>query len=61
MNSKDINQESGNYNVFCQSCGRIIAVNIEGHKEALDLEEDHLDNTDCVYAGTHKIEKSSSN
>lgn len=58
MSSENIDQEYGNYNVFCQSCGRFIAVNIEDHKQALDLEGEHLDNTDCVYTGTHKIQKS---
>lgn len=58
MISKNIDQESGNYNVFCQSCGRVVGVNIENHSKALDLEKDHLDNTDCVYTGTHKIQKS---
>ena len=59
MNSENIDQEHENYNVFCQSCGRVIAANIEGHKEALDLEKDHMDKTDCVYTGTHKIQKNS--
>ncbi len=57
MSSNDIDQESGNYNIFCQSCGRIIAVNIHSHNDALDLEKDHLDTTECIYTGTHKIQE----
>lgn len=57
MKLNDIDQKSGNYNILCQSCGRIIAVNIDNHKKALDLEKDHLDNTECIYTGTHKIQE----
>jgi hypothetical protein len=58
MASQGIDQESGNYNVFCQSCGRVIAINIDNHNDALDSEKEHLDNTDCIYTGTHKIQES---
>lgn len=50
-----LDQETGNYNVFCQSCGRVVAINIETHQEALKLEEAHSNESKCQYTGTHKI------
>jgi hypothetical protein len=55
MASKITNQRTGNYNVFCQSCGRVIATNIETHQKALKLEENHSGETECRFTGTHKI------
>jgi hypothetical protein len=50
-----IDQEEGNFNVFCQSCGRVIAVNIDSNQEALELESEHTQDSDCRYTGTHAI------
>lgn len=52
---KELNQTLENYNVFCQSCGQIIAVNIDSHRKALEIEEKHREDTQCEYTGTHKI------
>jgi Fe2+ or Zn2+ uptake regulation protein len=53
----EIDQEEGNFNVFCQSCGRIIAVNIDSNQEALELENKHTKGSDCKYTGTHIIKE----
>lgn len=58
MDTGQFEQEKGNYNVFCQSCGRIVAVNVGTHEEAISLEKDHTSESDCRYSGTHRIEKS---
>lgn len=50
-----IEQETGNYNVFCQSCGQIVAINVESQKDALQLEKAHMEDTKCEYSGTHII------
>ena len=51
-------QVAGNYNVFCQSCGKVVASNVETNQEALNLEKDHLQQNKCQYTGTHKIKES---
>ena len=51
-------QVAGNYNVFCQSCGKVVASNVETNQEALSLEKHHLQQNDCLYTGTHKIKES---
>lgn len=52
---EDAEQNEGNYNVFCQSCGQIVAINIQSQKDALELEERHTKDTRCRYSGTHVI------
>ena len=57
-NRKDnLVQENGNYNVFCQSCGKIVAINVKNHEKALKLEANHSEDTQCKYTGTHLIKK----
>lgn len=58
MDLDQFEQKVGNYNVFCQSCGRVVALNVEAHEEAIRLEKDHTSESDCRYSGTHRIEKS---
>jgi hypothetical protein len=52
-----IEQEIGNYNVFCQSCGRIIGLNIDSQEIAFKLEEEHSNNSKCRYTGSHIIRR----
>lgn len=53
--SLGFDQDEGNYNVVCQSCGRILGVNVGNHEDALRLEEEHLEDTGCKYTGSHVI------
>lgn len=59
LNTKTDNlvQENGKYNVFCQSCGKIVAINVKNHEKALKLEANHSEDTQCKYTGTHLIKK----
>jgi hypothetical protein len=53
----EFEQEIGNYNVFCQSCGKVIGLNIDSQKEAFNLEEEHSSNSQCRYTGSHIIRR----
>ena len=53
--SDNFDQEAGNYNVLCQSCGKILGINVESQELAFRLEEEHTENTRCKYTGSHII------
>lgn len=54
---KDLTQENGKYNVICQSCGKILGINVENQEKALKIEEKHSEKTDCQYTASHLIRK----
>lgn len=54
---ENLEQQTGNYNVFCQSCGQLIGLNIQSQQKAFQLEEKHAENTGCKYTGSHIIRK----
>lgn len=54
---EEFEQEIGNYNVFCQSCGKVIGLNIESQEKAFSLEEEHSNDSQCKYTGSHIIRR----
>lgn len=50
-----LEQSEGNFNVFCQSCGRVVATNVDSQREALDAEKEHSEDAECRFTGTHII------
>jgi hypothetical protein len=54
-------QEEGKFNVICQSCGKLLGINVDNKEKAFNLEERHTQNSSCTYTAIHLLRKQESN